>query len=149
MDRVELIFFALPIVILFGGALAGSVIERRHLASLAWREELPGPILTDVGDPPAGVVIGDARLVSGEAVLGADRGKEFVSTLRNFVGGEVVSLQKLLTRARREARLRMVDEARAVGADFVLNVRFEMCEVGGKAADVICYGTAVRRAVSS
>lgn len=149
MGRVELIFFALPIVVLLVGALAGSVIERRHLASLARREELPGPIVTDLGAPPTGVVISDARLVSGEAVLGADRGKEFVSTLRNLVGGEVVSLQKLLTRARREARLRMVDEARAVEADFVLNVRFEMCEVGGKAADVICYGTAVRRAVSS
>lgn len=145
MGSVELVVFVLPIVVLVVGALAGSVIERSHLASLVRREELPGPIVTDLGAPPAGIVIGDARLVIGEAVLGADRGKEFVSTLRNLVGGEVVSLQKLLTRARREARLRMVDEARAIGADFVLNVRFEICEVGGKAADVICYGTAVRR----
>lgn len=145
MGPFELSFFVLPIVVLLVGALAGSVIERRHLASLARREELPSPILTDLGAPPAGIVTGDARLVFGEAVLGADRGKEFVSSLRNLVGGEVVSLQKLMTRARREARLRMVDEARALGADFVLNVRFEICEVGGKAADVICYGTAVRR----
>ena len=79
MGRFELILFALPIVVLLVGALAGSVIERRHLASLARREELPGPILTDLGAPPAGVAISDARLVSGEAVLGADRGKEFVS----------------------------------------------------------------------
>ena len=149
MGRFELIVFILPIVVLVVGALTGSVIERRHLASLTQREGLPAPILTDLGRPPAGVVVTDARLVSGEAVLGADQGKEFVSTLRNLVGGEVISLQRLLTRARREARLRMVDEARAVGADFVLNVRFEMCEVGGRAADVICYGTAVRRAVSS
>ena len=145
MGSVELVYFVLPIVVLLVGALAGSVIERRHLASLVRREDLPGPILTDLGTPPPGVVVADARLVTGEAVLGADRGKEFVSTLRNLVGGEVVSLQRLLTRARREARLRMVDEARALGADFVLNVRFEICEVGGKAADVICYGTAVRR----
>ncbi|HEV2758864.1 MAG TPA: heavy metal-binding domain-containing protein [Acidimicrobiales bacterium] len=149
MGGFELTYFVLPIVVLLVGALAGSVIERRHLASLARREELPGPILTDLRSPPAGVVIVDARLVSGEAVLGADRGKEFVSTLRNLVGGEVLSLQKLMTRARREARLRMVDEARAAGADFVLNVRFEMCEVGGKATDVICYGTAIRSAVNS
>jgi uncharacterized protein YbjQ (UPF0145 family) len=145
MGSVEFVYFVLPIVVLLVGALAGSVIERRHLASLVRREELPGPIVTDLGAPPAGIVIGDARLVTGEAVLGADRGKEFVSTLRNLVGGEVVSLQRLMTRARREARLRMVDEARAIGADFVLNVRFEICEVGGKAADVICYGTAVHR----
>jgi len=145
MGRFELVYFVLPVVVLLVGALAGSVIERRHLASLARREELPGPVLTDLGAPPAGVVVSDARLVSGEAVLGADRGKEFVSTLRNLVGGEVVSLQKLMTRARREALLRMVDEARAMGADLVLNVRFEMCEVGGKATDVICYGTAVRQ----
>ena len=145
MGPFEVTFFLLPLVVLVVGALAGSVIERRHLSSLARREEQPSPILTDLGAPPEGVVIGDAQLVSGEAVLGADRGKEFVSALRNLVGGEVVSLQKLMTRARREARLRMVDEARAVGADLVLNVRFEICEVGGKAADVICYGTAVRR----
>ena len=145
MGSFELTFFVLPIVVLVVGALTGSVIERRHFVSLARREELPGPIVTDLRAPPVGVVVGDARLVYGEAVLGADRGKEFLSALRNLVGGEVVSLQKLLTRARREARLRMVDEARAMGADFVLNVRFEICEVGGKAADVICYGTAVRR----
>jgi uncharacterized protein YbjQ (UPF0145 family) len=141
----ELPVLVLPIVVLLVGALAGWIAERRHLASLAQREQLPGPIVTDLGSPPPGVAVDDARLVSGEVVLGADRGKEFVSTLRNLVGGEVLSLQKLLTRARREARLRMLDEARAAGADYVLNVRFEMCEVGGKAADVICYGTAVRR----
>lgn len=145
MGWFELAVVALPIMVLVVGAVAGAVAERRHLASLAQRERLPGPILTDLGAAPPGVVLHDARLVSGEVVLGADRGKEFVSMLRNLVGGEVVSLQKLLTRARREARLRMLDEARAVGADVVLNVRFEMCEVGGKAADVICYGTAVRQ----
>lgn len=145
MGWFELALLVVPILVLAVGATAGRVAERRHLASLARREEQPAPLVTDLGAPPAGMVVGDARLVFGEVVLGADRGKEFVSALRNLVGGEVLSLQKLLTRARREARLRMLEEARAAGADFVLNVRFEMCEVGGQAADVICYGTAVRR----
>lgn len=145
MGWFELSVIVLPMVVLMVGALSGWVAERRHLSLLAQREQLPGPILTDLGALPPGLVADEARLVSGEVVLGADRGKEFVSMLRNLVGGEVVSLQKLLTRARREARLRMLDEARAVGADVVLNVRFEMCEVGGKATDVICYGTAVRQ----
>lgn len=140
----DLVLLVVPIAVLIVGAVTGRVIERRHLASLARREQRPAPLVTDVAATPAGMVVHDARLVFGEVVLGADRGKEFVSILRNLVGGEVHSLQKLLSRARREARLRMLDEARAVGADLVLNVRFEMCEVGGQAADVICYGTAVR-----
>ena len=139
-----LLFTAVPVVVLAIGALTGWMIERRHLRSLTARERLPGPMITDVRSPPPGVVLDDARLVIGEVVLGADRGKEFVSKLRNLVGGEVGSLQKLMTRARREARLRMLDEARLLGADLVLNVRIEMCEVGGKAADVVCYGTAAR-----
>lgn len=144
-ELTELILFtAVPVIVLAIGALTGWIIERRHLRSLAAREQQPAPMMTDLRSPPAGVVVEDARLVVGEVVLGADRGKEFVSKLRNLVGGEVGSLQKLMTRARREARLRMLDEARRGGADLVLNVRIEMCEVGGKAADVICYGTAAR-----
>jgi uncharacterized protein YbjQ (UPF0145 family) len=145
MSWFDASFFIVPILVLVVGAVSGVISERRHLASLSRREQVAGPFLTDLSRPPAGFVVTNARLVFGEVVLGAHRGKEFLSLLRNLVGGEVVSLQKLLTHARREARLRMVDEARAAGADFVLNVRFEICEVGGKAADVICYGTAVSR----
>ncbi len=145
MSWFDLTVFAVPIVILVVAALIGWLVERRHFASLSRREEEAAPLVTDLRSAPAGVAVEDAQLVVGEVVLGAHRGKEFLSVVRNLLGGEVVSLQKLLTRARREARLRMLEEARAGGADLVLNVRFEMCEVGGKAADVICYGTAVRR----
>ena len=67
MGSFELTFLVMPLVVLLVGALAGSVIERRHFVSLARREELSGPIVTDLRTPPAGVVVGDARLVSGEA----------------------------------------------------------------------------------
>ena len=65
------------------------------------------------------------ELVMGGVVLGSDRGKQVVAQLRSLLGGEVRSFQKILVRARREARLRMLEEARRIGADCVVNVRFE------------------------
>jgi uncharacterized protein YbjQ (UPF0145 family) len=143
----ELVVYGLALLVLVVGATAGWFGERRHLAALAEREPLvAGIMVTDLRTIPPGVQALSGELVVGQVVLGADRGKQFVGGLRNVLGGEVRSFSKILLRARREARLRMLEDARDLGADLVVNVRFETSEIKNLAAEVLCYGTAIRTA---
>ena len=82
--------------------------------------------------------------VSGSVVIATDYYKRLAASLRNLVGGEVKALSPVLDRGRREARLRMVEEAMAAGATMVVNVRFETSTITLGASEIICYGTALR-----
>ena len=70
--------------------------------------------------------------------------------LRNILGGRVVAYESLLDRGRREALLRVKEQAIAWGATEILNVRYETSTIGGNnqkgiaAIEVIAYGTAIR-----
>ncbi|HEU5449030.1 MAG TPA: heavy metal-binding domain-containing protein [Acidimicrobiia bacterium] len=144
----ELIFYVVvPLLVLIVGAITGTIQERRHLASLDEREPAVADIaVTDLRGTPPGMIAVSGELVMGQVVLGSDRGKQVVAQLRSLIGGEVRSFQTILVRARREARLRMLEEARRIGADCVVNVRFETSEITNLAAEVLCYGTAIRTA---
>jgi uncharacterized protein YbjQ (UPF0145 family) len=128
------------------GYLVGRAREAKHLADLDRREAAAaGVTVVDVKQIPPGFAAGGGRLVMGEVVIATDYFKSFMAMLRNIVGGELKSYQSLLSRARREARLRMIEEAQALGADLVVNVRFEWSNVGPKivSTEIFCYGTAV------
>jgi uncharacterized protein YbjQ (UPF0145 family) len=140
----------LPLVLTVGlivlGYLVGRIRERRHLAALDRREaQTAAIVVVDVKTVPPGVPATGGALVLGEAVIAADYFKTFVAGLRNLIGGELRTYQTLLSRARREARLRMVEQAQALGSQLVINVRFEWSEVGPRlpSAEIVCYGTAV------
>jgi uncharacterized protein YbjQ (UPF0145 family) len=142
-----IVYVVAPLVVLVVGATAGTLQERRHLASLDDREPaVAGIAVTDLRATPPGITAVSGELVIGQVVLGSDRGKQVVAQLRSLLGGEVRSFQKILVRARREARLRMLEEARRIGADCVINVRYETAEITALAAEVLCYGTAIRTA---
>ena len=83
-------------------------------------------------------------LVKGAVVQSKHFGKDFMAGMKTLVGGEVVSYTEMLTEARQIATKRMVDEAEALGADAVVNVRFGSSSVMQGAAEVVAYGTAVR-----
>ena len=140
--------YLFTLVLLVVGGLVGRARERRHLSELDEREAALAHILVvDLRTPPSGRRIADgAAMVSGNVVVGTDYFKQFAAGLRNLVGGEVRSLNPVLERARREARLRMVEEATRVGATMVVNVRFETSTISLNASEVICYGTALRPA---
>jgi uncharacterized protein YbjQ (UPF0145 family) len=147
VDVIPLLFVLLPVLILVIGAISGRVQEQRHERSLARRAPLyAGITVTDLRTPPPGVTPTGAHLVVGHVVVGSDRGKQFVATLKNLIGGEVRSFETLLARARREALLRMLEEARRAGASLVINTRFETSEITDLAAEILCYGTAVSTA---
>ena len=83
-------------------------------------------------------------LVKGTVVQSKNFGKDFMAGMKTLVGGEIVGYTEMLTEARQIATKRMVDEANALGADAILNIRFGSSAVMQGAAEVIAYGTAVR-----
>ena len=57
--------------------------------------------------------------------------------------GEISEYTQLLEDSRRHAIDRMIDNARLMGADAVLAVRFDSSEIGGQFTEIVAYGTAV------
>ena len=83
-------------------------------------------------------------MVKGSVVQCRSFGKDFMSGMKNLVGGEVEAYTDLLAQARQIATKRMVDDAQAMGADAVLNIRYTSSSIMQGAAEVIAYGTAVK-----
>ncbi len=82
-------------------------------------------------------------LVRGNTVRARHLGRDILAFLRNLVGGEVHEYTKLLAESREHALDRMVEEARLLGANAVVGVRFSTSEVAQNAAEILVYGTAV------
>lgn len=153
MEDFAGLFLSLAVfVVLIGlGLVVGGARERSHYKDLADRSDrLRDVVVTDTRALPSGVRARGAQLVMGEAVIASDYLKTFLLSIRNLFGGEAMSVAKLVERAREEAKLRMLEEARALGSDLVINVRFETSSVteltgnqGVPSAEVFCYGTAI------
>ncbi|MGM9607281.1 MAG: YbjQ family protein [Oscillospiraceae bacterium] len=83
-------------------------------------------------------------LVKGTVVQSKNFGKDFMAGMKTLVGGEIVGYTEMLTEARQIATKRMVDEAEALEADAVINIRYGSSSVMQGAAEIIVYGTAVK-----
>ena len=83
-------------------------------------------------------------IVKGSIVQTKNFGKDFMAGIKTLVGGEVKEYTDMLNQARQIAVKRMGDEAQALGADAVVNVRYASSSVMQGAAEVIAYGTAVK-----
>ena len=83
-------------------------------------------------------------VVKGTVVYSKNFGRDFMAGMKTLVGGEIVGYTEMLNEARQIATKRMVDEAEALGADAVVNVRYGSSSVMQGAAEVIVYGTAVK-----
>lgn len=96
-------------------------------------ETVPGREITDA--------IGIAR---GNTIRAKHVGKDIMAGLRTLVGGELKEYTEMLVESRNEATQRMVANARDLGADAVVNVRYVTSQVMTGAAELLCYGTAVK-----
>ena len=83
-------------------------------------------------------------IVKGTVVQSKNFGKDFMAGMKTLVGGEITGYTEMRVEARQIATKRMVDEATAMGADAVVNIRFGSSAVMQGAAEVIAYGTAVK-----
>lgn len=144
---IKLVIF---LVLLTIGYVAGVITEKKHFRSIQERESallrLPAVTLKRVED---GANIAQSRLAVGSVVVSVDYFKRFLAGLRNLFGGEVRSYSPLLDRARREAILRMKEQAPE--ADMIINVRLETSSISGDSraqqrlacVEVLAYGTAI------
>jgi uncharacterized protein YbjQ (UPF0145 family) len=83
-------------------------------------------------------------VVTGSTVRAKHLGRDFMASLKNLVGGELKGYTELLQEARQEALERMSEQARSIGANAVVNVRFSTSSVAQGAAELFAYGTAVK-----
>ena len=132
-------------LLLLVGVFFGSRAQKKHVANLEIREAaMAHMIVTNLktlpatGKPPL--------LVTGSVVIAFDYFRRFIAGFVMLVGGRITMYEEMLDRARREALLRLLEEADAAGAQEVHNIRFEFSRVGDTAkggAELLVYGTAV------
>ena len=83
-------------------------------------------------------------IVKGTTVQTKNFGKDFMAGMKTLVGGELSAYTEMLNEARQIATKRMVDDAEALGADAVINVRYGSASMMQGAAEDVVYGTAVK-----
>ena len=83
-------------------------------------------------------------LVQGSTIQSKNIGHDLGQSLKTLVGGELKAYNKMMMDARDLATRRMVDQAEALGADAVINIRYSSAAVMAGAAEIMAYGTAVR-----
>lgn len=144
---MDLIIFLVLLALGYG---FGRYLELRHYKSIIQREARYRNLVVIASKIiPADLLPSDTMLVKGSVVISVDYFKRFLATLRNLVGGRVKSYESLIDRARREAILRMKEEAKNLGATFVFNLKFETSSISkGKrnaigSIEVLAYGTAL------
>jgi uncharacterized protein YbjQ (UPF0145 family) len=88
-------------------------------------------------------VVRTLGMVRGNTIRARHLGKDIVAVLRNIVGGEVSEYTKMMAEAREQAIDRMVEDAKGLGANAIIDVRFMTSMLMQGAAELLAYGTAV------
>lgn len=83
-------------------------------------------------------------LVKGSTIQSKNLGRDISQGLKTLIGGELKAYNEMMNDARALATKRMVEEATALGADAVVNIKYSSAAVMQGAAEVIAYGTAVK-----
>lgn len=142
----------LILLIIVGVAyVTGTIIEKRHYKDIIKREIalIKKPIIN------AGAKTWNSKkkikkieLVTGEVVISGDYFKNFAATLKSFFGGRLTSFESVLDRGRREAILRMRENAK--DANFIINAKIESVMINDYYTNnsvpqcaIIAYGTAI------
>jgi uncharacterized protein YbjQ (UPF0145 family) len=93
---------------------------------------------------PGKRIVAHLGIVQGSTVRAKHVGKDIFAGLKNIVGGELKGYTELMQEARQEATERMIAEARSMGANGVLNIRFATTSIAVGAAEILAYGSAVK-----
>jgi len=145
--------FGLPLLILMVAYFIGSYIEKKHFRDIRKREaDAQGFPVVSFDTMPDDWNVNSSHLVSGSVVISLDYFKRVIAGLRGLIGGRIKTYEPLLDRARREALLRMTEEARSQGYDAVFNVRLETSRLatgrrdgnGIAGVEMLAFGTAVK-----
>jgi len=146
----NLISLGFPLFLLLLAYFIGSHLESNHYKSIREREAATKDMVV-INFPRFPFDVEIADMVMGSVVVSHDHFKRFLAQLRIIVGGRIKSYEPLLDRARREAVLRMKEQALAHGHNTVVNIRLETSRLansrrGGKGTagvEMLAYGTAL------
>ncbi len=146
--------FMFFLILIVSAYAIGSYVEIKHYRDIKKREleymRLPVVTSKDIEQIKN---IEEAGMVYGSVVISLDYFKRFFAGLQNFFGGRILVYESLLERGRREAILRMKQQARTRGFDVILNMRFGTSLIAQITArknnnigcfEVLAYGTAVK-----
>lgn len=128
------------------GFVFGRIAEKRHFKSIIERETASNVLPAIASRYPPEDTLYEQQLVSGSVVVASDYFKSFTAGLINIFGGSVTPFESLLDRGRREAILRMKEDASKFNAEMVFNVKLETTRIAtGRAGaiEVLAYGTAM------
>lgn len=101
-------------------------------------------IITNIETIPGKHIVDCFGVVSGSTVRAKHAGRDIMAGLKNLVGGELVGYTELLAESRDEATNRLKEQARDLGANAIVNVRYSTSSVAAGASEIYVYGTAVR-----
>ena len=101
-------------------------------------------IITNVENVPGKIIVEHFGIVQGSTVRAKNVGRDIMASLKNLIGGELKGYTELLNEARQESLERMEEQAKTMGANAVVNVRFATSSVAQGASELFAYGTAVR-----
>ena len=101
-------------------------------------------LITNIEYLPNRQIVEHFGVVSGSSVRAKHVGRDIAAGFKNIFGGELKGYTELLGESRDEAMERMIAQAKSLGANAILNVRFSTSSVAAGAAELYVYGTAVR-----
>ena len=148
-----LLVLMIPLSVFLVGALWGRRVEKSHFAELNRREKLFADFpIYNWRKVPQEFEVSTSTFVSGAVVISEDAGKRLMARFRNVIGGNIKSYETLMNRGRREACLRMLEQAKASGANAVLNIRYDTADLTTQrekqaapiGIEVLVFGTAVQ-----
>ena len=142
----------IAIITIAVGLFFGLRADKQHFKYLTEQEAaMSDMLLTSVKRMP-GLETARGQLVTGSVVIANDAFKKFISSFMMFFGGRVSVYETLMERARREAIVRMQQEAKTLGAHQIINIRVETATIKGKtpksigSIEMLAYGTAITHA---
>jgi len=100
--------------------------------------------LTNIETIPNKTIIEHFGIVSGNTVRSKNAGRDLMALIKNVFGGELKGYTELLDESRNEALARMEEQAKQLGANAILNIRFSTSSIASGAAELYVYGTAVK-----
>lgn len=101
-------------------------------------------IITTIETVPGRDISESLGVVRGSTVRARNFGRDIFAGFKNLVGGEISEYTKLQAQSREEALTRMIDDAKRLEADAVVNVRFTTSTIMQGASEILAYGTAVK-----
>ena len=101
-------------------------------------------IITTIETVPGRDISESLGVVRGSTVRARNFGRDIFAGFKNLVGGEISEYTKLQAQSREEALTRMIDDAKRLQADAVVNVRFTTSTIMQGASEILAYGTAVK-----